>query len=101
MKSSGFQLSHPAPDTLAVSGALTFATAADVLATARTELDRGAQVSLDLSGVGQADSAGLATVLALLAHARGKGRAISVTRAPAGLLALARVSGVESLLGAA
>ncbi|NID04371.1 STAS domain-containing protein [Luteibacter jiangsuensis] len=101
MKPSNFQLSHPAPDTLAVSGALTFATAADVLDTARAELDRGTQASLDLSGVSQADSAGLATVLALLAHARGKGRAIAVTRAPAGLLALARVSGVESLLGTA
>nr|WP_193570570.1 STAS domain-containing protein [Luteibacter yeojuensis] len=91
-------MGHPAPDTLAVSGALTFATASDVLSTARAELDRGRQVSLDLSGVGQADSAGLATVLALLAHARGEGRALSVANAPAGLQALARVSGVESLL---
>ena len=98
MNQAGFELSHPAPGTLAVAGALTFATASEALSAGRAELDRGAQVSLDLSGVGQADSAGLATVLALLAHARGKGRALSVTNAPAGLQALARVSGVESLL---
>ncbi|MGE7137191.1 STAS domain-containing protein [Luteibacter sp. NPDC031894] len=91
-------MSHPAPETLAVSGALTFATASDVLDAGRAELDRGRQVALDLSGVAQADSAGLATVLALLAHARGKGTALSVVGAPAGLLALARVSGVDSLL---
>ena len=98
MSQPAFQLSHPAPETLAVSGALTFATASDVLNAGRAELDRGRQVALDLSGVAQVDSAGLATVLALLAHARGKGSALSVTNAPVGLQALARVSGVESLL---
>jgi len=98
VKPAAFQLSHPAPDTLAVSGAITFATATDVLGSARAELDRGTAVSLDLAGVGQADSAGLATVLALLAHARSKGRSLAVTHAPPGLLALARVSGVEPLL---
>lgn len=100
MSQPAFQLSHPAPGTLAVSGALTFATAASALDAARAELDRGGQLALDLSGVAQVDSAGLATILALLAHARGKGRALSVTNPPPGLLALARVSGVESLLTA-
>ena len=98
MSQPGFQLSHPAPETLAVSGALTFATASEALSAGRAALDRGSQVFLDLAAVAQADSAGLATVLALLAHARGEGRALSVTNAPAGLQALARVSGVESLL---
>ncbi|HEY4294629.1 STAS domain-containing protein [Luteibacter sp.] len=98
MSQRAFQLSHPAPETLAVSGALTFATASEVLSAGRAELDRGGQVALDLAGVGQADSAGLATVLALLAYARGKGRSLSVVNTPAGLQALARVSGVDSLL---
>jgi phospholipid transport system transporter-binding protein len=93
---SSFQLSNPAPETLAVSGELTFATAADALSAARAELDRGKQVQLDLAGVNQADSAGLAAVLALLAHARTRGRALSVSHVPAGLHALARVSGVDS-----
>ncbi|HXP00825.1 MAG TPA: STAS domain-containing protein [Luteibacter sp.] len=98
MNPASFQLSNPAPETLAVSGALTFATAADALSAARSELDRGKQVTLDLAGVAQADSAGLATVLALLAHARTTGRALSVAHVPAGMHALARVSGVDSFL---
>ncbi len=98
MSQPAYQLSTPAPDTHAVSGALTFATATAALQAGRVELDRGAQTVLDLSGVAQADSAGLATVLALLAHGRGKGRPIRVASAPAGLQALARVSGVEPLL---
>lgn len=98
MTAASFSLTTPAPDTLAVSGDLTFATAADALDQARAELDRGSQTVLDLGGVSHADSAGLATVLALLAHARTQGRAIKVANAPAGLQALARVSGVDELL---
>jgi phospholipid transport system transporter-binding protein len=92
-----FQLAD-APGALAVSGALTFATAAAALAAGRTALDRNAPATLDLAGVTQADSAGLATVLALLAHARQKGNPMQVAHAPKGLEALARVSGVSSLI---
>lgn len=98
MSQASFSLAAPSPDTLAVSGDLTFATAAAALHGARAELDRGNQTVLDLGGVSHADSAGLATVLALLAHGRAKGRTISVARAPQGLHALARVSGVDALL---
>ncbi|KJV36456.1 STAS domain-containing protein [Luteibacter yeojuensis] len=92
-----FQLAD-APGALAVSGALTFATAAAVLAAGRTALERNAPPTLDLAGVTQADSAGLASVLALLAHARQKGTDMKVANAPRGLEALARVSGVSTLL---
>jgi phospholipid transport system transporter-binding protein len=86
------------PGSLALSGALTFATAGSALETARAELDRNGQTTLDLAGVTRADSAGLATLLALLAHARTQGRPLSVVHAPANLQALARVSGVEAFL---
>lgn len=95
---ASFSLTTTAPGTLGVSGALTFATAAGALETARAELDRSGQTTLDLSGVTHADSAGLATLLALLAHARTKGKTLVVTHTPEGLQALARVSGVENLL---
>jgi phospholipid transport system transporter-binding protein len=95
---ASFSLTTTAPGTLGVSGALTFATAANALETARAELDRSGQTTLDLSGVTHADSAGLATLLALLAHARTQGKTLAVTHTPEGLQALARVSGVESLL---
>lgn len=92
-----FQLAD-APGALAVSGALTFGTAAAALDAGRTALDRATPATLDLAGVTQADSAGLATVLALLAHARQKGNDLKVANAPAGLEALARVSGVANLM---
>jgi phospholipid transport system transporter-binding protein len=95
---ASFSLTTTAPGTLGVSGALTFATAAGALETARAELDRSGQTTLDLSGVTHADSAGLATLLALLAHARTKGKTLVVTHTPEGLQTLARVSGVENLL---
>ena len=92
-----YQLAE-APGTLKVSGALTFATAASALETGRAALGRGKPATLDLAGVTQADSAGLATVLALLAHARQGGISMVVTHVPPGLEALARVSGVRDLL---
>jgi phospholipid transport system transporter-binding protein len=95
---ASFSLTTTVPGTLGVSGALTFATAAEALQSARAELDRSGQTTLDLSGVTHADSAGLATLLALLAHARTQGKALAVTHTPEGLQALARVSGVENLL---
>jgi phospholipid transport system transporter-binding protein len=95
---SSFSLTTTAPGTLGVSGALTFATAANALESARAEVDRSGQTTLDLSGVTHADSAGLATLLALLAHARTQGKTLAVIHTPEGLQALARVSGVENLL---
>jgi len=95
---AAFQLASAGPETLAVSGSLTFATAADALSAGRAELDRGRQARLDLSGLTQADSAGLATVIALLAHSRKQGRSLSVSNVPAGMHALARVSGVDGFL---
>lgn len=95
---ASFSLTTTAPGTLGVSGALTFTTAANALETARAELDRSGQTTLDLSGITHADSAGLATLLALLAHARTQGKTLAVTHTPEGLQALARVSGVEALL---
>jgi phospholipid transport system transporter-binding protein len=96
--SSSFSLTTTTPGSLGLSGALTFATAAQALESARVELDRNGQTTLDLSGVTHADSAGLATLLALLAHARTQGKTLTVTHTPEGLQALARVSGVENLL---
>lgn len=88
-------------DTLALSGALTFATAAHALAEAGRSLARGVQTKLDLSGLHHADSAGLACVLALIAEASRAGRRLAVCNLPEGLRALARVCDVEPLLGAA
>lgn len=87
-----------APDTLALSGALTFATAAQVFAEGSRVLAAGAQTRLDLGGVTRADSAGLACVLALGAAASRAGRPLRVRHWPEGLRSLAAVCDVADLL---
>ncbi|TCV92136.1 phospholipid transport system transporter-binding protein [Luteibacter rhizovicinus] len=98
MSASAFSLETSAPDTLAVTGALSFTTAAAVLEATTAELTRGGQTTLDLAGVTHADSAGLACLLAVLASARSQGRTLTVSNVPAGLHALAQVSGVDQLV---
>jgi len=85
-------------DTLALSGALTFATAARAFAEGTRALAAGAQTRLDLGGVTRVDSAGLACVLGLAAAASRAGRRLGVVHWPEGLRALAAVCDVETLL---
>jgi len=75
--------------------------------TARAVLEKGAAafagnktLSLDLSGITHADSAGLAVLLTWVGRARRDGGAISYTAVPAQLSRIARVCGVDALLGA-
>ncbi|HMH68878.1 MAG TPA: STAS domain-containing protein [Pinirhizobacter sp.] len=82
------------PDTISVSGELTFATAQKALADVRAAVGQANTTTLDLGGVGRADSAGLACVLAILSEAPG----LAVARMPDGMRALARVSDVEPML---
>ena len=94
MSGQGFQVIPNPPDTVSVSGALTFATAAAALEAIRAALP-GRQV-LDLAGVERSDSAGLACVLAVLAPNGGK---VRVTHIPQGMQQLAKVCEVDHLLG--
>lgn len=91
-------LGEPDRETLALSGALTFATAARAFAEGGRALASGVQTRLDLAGVTRADSAGLACVLALAANASRAGRRLAVVHWPEGLRALATVCDVETLL---
>jgi phospholipid transport system transporter-binding protein len=93
--SANVAVTRDTPDTLSVSGELTFATAQKALADVRAAVGVGHASTLDLGGVSRADSAGLACVLAILAEAPG----LTVARMPDGMRALARVSDVESMLG--
>jgi phospholipid transport system transporter-binding protein len=56
---------------------------------------------MDLSGVGAADSAGLAVLLYWLAWARRNTRALTFKSVPASIEALARISEVDELLSGA
>jgi phospholipid transport system transporter-binding protein len=95
---AAIRFENGAAGTLAASGVLTFDTATAALADASAAVARGPYQWLDLAGVGTVDSAGLACVLAVIAEARRHGGAMRVVNAPAGLLTLAQVAGVEALL---
>ena len=78
------------------------------LANARALLERGFEVfgqqprvELDLGGVTATDGAGLAVLLTWVERARAAGQRLSFVALPEQLLALARVCGVEPMLGAA
>ena len=90
----GFAL---AADGWTFTGMLTFANAAAVFE-ACGELALPADGSVDLAGLGQADSAALAVMLALKRRAAREGKPISFASVPPGLHRLARVYGVEELL---
>ena len=93
--SGNVTVTRDTPDTISVSGELTFATAQKGLDDARAALRHSTgAITLDLGGVGRADSAGLACVLAILAEAPG----LAVARMPDGMRALARVCDVEPML---
>lgn len=100
MSTPAFQLATSVPGKLGLSGALTFATAADALM-AMTAAVRAASspVSIDLAGVTRSDSAGLACVLAVLSDAETASRTLTVVNLPAGMRTLAQVCEVDSLLG--
>lgn len=55
----------------------------------------------DLSGVTEADSAGLALLITWKAHCRRQGGELHFREPPQRLLALARLTGAEGLLGTA
>jgi len=58
------------------------------------------ELTLDLSAVPTADSAGLALLIDWLASARAQHKTLRYVQPPQGLLALARLSEVERLLSA-
>lgn len=84
--------------TLALSGAIGFANAAEALRAAPHPA-RGARIEVDLSALTSADSASLAVLIAWAAQASARGVELRYLRAPPALLNLARLSDVNALLG--
>lgn len=95
-------ISEPTSGRVAVSGELTFATARDArqLGILVLESSRGERIVVDCSAVTRADSAGLAVLLDWLAWGRRKHRSIALENLPASLVAIAKISEVDTLLTA-
>ncbi len=76
------------------------------IANARSELEAGlaaigrGESEVDLGEVTEVDSTAVATLLAWQRAARQQGHALQVRNAPAGVQSLARLYGVDGLIGA-
>lgn len=96
---ASFDLSASGAGRLAVRGELGFDTAAALLKRSDGAFADGqGPLQIDLAGVTQADSAGLALLLEWRARAARAGRQIQFLNLPPQILAVARISEVEELL---
>ncbi|MGH8287797.1 MAG: STAS domain-containing protein [Steroidobacteraceae bacterium] len=95
-----FQIVVTAPGRLAARGALNFANAraarSEGLHALRTS--SAPDLEVDCCGIAHSDSAGLAVLLDWMAVMKTEGRPLCFANLPPGLLALARISGVEEML---
>ena len=82
-----------------VSGVLDASTAREVLEESEARFEQFAGLDIDLGGVGESDSAGLALMIEWLRLARQGNKAIVFANVPAQIEALARISEVEDLIG--
>jgi phospholipid transport system transporter-binding protein len=91
-------LESGAPGSLRLRGELGFDNAGAILQQSLGAFAGQARVEVDLSGLAQVDSAGLALLLEWLRLARAEGRTVSFAMPSERLRALARLSGVEEML---
>jgi phospholipid transport system transporter-binding protein len=98
--SAALEVVTSAPGRFTLRGALTFANArrarSEGLHALRTSSSR--DLEMDCAGIAHSDSAGLAVMLDWMAIMKRQGRPLCFSNLPAGLLAVARISGVEEML---
>ena len=82
-----------------VSGVLDASTAGEVLEQSESRFEQFKDLDIDLGGVGDSDSAGLALLIEWLRLARHREKTIHFANVPAQIEALARISEVEDLIG--
>ena len=83
---------------MVLSGPVTLANVAAVLEEGRRHVEEGVE-SVDLGGVTELDSALLALLLAWQREAKGRNRSLVLANAPQALRTIARLYGVDTLLG--
>lgn len=81
-----------------VIGAMTFETAVSLLRQSEQPFDQP-ELTIDFADVSETDSAGLALVIEWLKRAQSHSRSLQLENLPAQLVALARISEVDELLG--
>jgi phospholipid transport system transporter-binding protein len=93
-----FNIRRVSEGRLEASGALGYESAGQALPAGLALISRGQPCTIDLSRVIEADSAGLAVLVEWLATARNRGAQIRYEGIPAQILAVARISDLDSLL---
>ncbi|MCD6043835.1 MAG: putative binding protein (contains domain) [Burkholderiales bacterium] len=83
---------------MVLSGPVTLANVAAVLEEGRRHLEDGVE-SVDLAGVTEMDSALLALLLAWMREAKSRDRSLTLANPPQALSTIARLYGVDTLLG--
>ena len=81
-----------------VTGPLSFETARPLLIQSTAEFGAWPRLDIDLSGVSQSDSAGLALLVEWMRQARARQQKIHFQSIPSQLLALAQISDLDELL---
>jgi len=83
---------------MALSGPVTLANVAALLEEGRRHVEEGVE-SIDLQGVTEMDSALLALLLAWQREAKSRDRSLTLANPPQALSTIARLYGVDTLLG--
>ncbi|HEV2271641.1 MAG TPA: STAS domain-containing protein [Steroidobacteraceae bacterium] len=95
-----FEIAATSPGRFAARGALSFSNAKRARSEGLQAL-RGASardLEIDCGGISHSDSAGLAVLLDWMSIMKSEGRPLCFANLPPGLLAVARISGVEEML---
>ena len=94
------QISPQSDGGFSISGELVFGTVPDLVANSRAMFDAdGGTLAIDLAHVSRADSAGLALLIEWRRLARQRDKAIVFKNVPPQMIAIAKVSGIDVLLG--
>jgi phospholipid transport system transporter-binding protein len=94
----GFALERVAADRLRASGQLDFSTAAQALRIGIGKIGRDGDQVIDLSGITEGDSAGVAVLVEWVSAAVAAGVGLRYENVPPQMLAIARISDLEDLL---
>ena len=89
---------EPTGDGFMLSGAVTIASASQILDAARSHWPESGVSIIDFSGVTEADSAALALIFKWQRDAARRDRKIRCINVPANVVALARLYGVDELI---
>jgi phospholipid transport system transporter-binding protein len=95
---SDFELQDNGDGRFCLTGEMSFETAERILRTSEEPFEQHTRLEVDLSGVTQTDSAGLALLLEWITWANHTVREIRYIGTPERILAIAKTTEVESLL---